>query len=340
MKGSTIALIGLGVFNLGLAGLQYAANIHAASRAKVMATEQRTAEVQRAVEEAEKRCDIFKSMSAREQKSFEDGVKDWKVANDFNAVKNDILEKAQEELYEFKVQFGYEQKIEELNDNFNAAVEAFKSSIDYDSTKSSLERTIEEAKSSYEKKKAFLNMADDDTSELAMKLRHSEEELMNATIKDAKTKLEALEKKLKDETEKLTQKKMTDIRVIEENVSREKIRLDRKTDKDLEKLNEELGKAQEDIRKRIRKARTDEEKAAYSCHEGDVRFLREQKVADSCAANDILEAMPKDVKLGRFLAEKKVPKAVVAFVSGIPVGFAAILVKQYVTFVAKVIRAM
>lgn len=340
MDKTTMAIIGIGVFELAYLGLDFAASRHALKRAKKMAVEQRAADITEAVEAAQKRCDIFKDLKAKEAKACESELRNWKAANEFDSRRNDILESVTDGVREFKEQFGYYDKVEELNDNFDAAIEAFKSSIDYDSTKDTLETAISEAKTQYESRKSFLDLASDDNSELAMKLRHSEEELMNAKVKDAKTKLEALEKQLKDETEKLTQKKTADIRALEEKVSKEKIRLDKKSDKELEKLNEELDKAKNDILRKVRKNRSTEEGLAVTEHENDIRLLSEQHKLDEKAAYDIFDKMPIDGRIGNYLKDKKVPKAVVVGVAAIPVGLAAFLLKQYVFFVIGIVKAM
>lgn len=340
MKGSTIAIAAVVVFDLGLVGLRCAADRHARKASEFKAVETRSGEITENIREAEARYDIFKKVTAREKKDLERQVKDWKIANEFDTRKQDILDGVQENLGEFKDQIGYSEKLEAINDEFEASVEAFKNSIDYANSKRKLENTVKEAKAHYESQKLAFDLAGDDISETAMKLRHAAEESMNAKVKEAKVGIEALDQQLKEETEKLTAKKLNDIRELEEKVSKEKIRLDKKSDKELEKLNEELLKAQDDIQKKIRKSRSDEEKAAIHGHEDDVRLIREQKEADALAAEEIFDKMPTDIRFAEYLKEKKVPKAVVVMVGMLPCIPVGYLMGKYLIFVKNVVKAM
>lgn len=340
MKSTTIAFAAIGVFNLGMAGLKYAANKHAKARAAAQAVENHSDEVKAVLETAKKRCDIFKEMTAKEKKEFEKQVREWKIANGFDEKKLDIINGVNSGLDEFKESIGYFDKIEELDDNFDAAIEAFKTSIDYDANKQKLEGIIEEAKAHYERQKVAFELAGDDISDTTMKLRHAEEEAMNAKVKEAKGQIDILEKQLKEETEKLTQKKLEGVRTLEEKVSKEKIRLDKKSNKDLEKLNNDLTSAQDDIQKKIRKARSNDEKTAVANHESDIHTIHEQKELDAKAANDIYNNMGMDCKFAKYLKDKKVPKMVVGIVGFLPLIPVAYLLSKYVGFVGSVIKAM
>ena len=91
MKGKTIALIGIGVFNAGLMVLERAANKHAKARADVDAVDCRADEAKEAFKQAQERCDIFKKCVEKEEKDLANKLKDWRVANDFERRKNDLV---------------------------------------------------------------------------------------------------------------------------------------------------------------------------------------------------------------------------------------------------------
>ena len=340
MKGSTIALAAIGVFNLGLSGLKYAANKHAKARAVVQAAEKRLQDADIRYHDALDRSALYKEVIAREKKDAEHMIRDWKAANEFDIRKAEILDSVNAGIEEFKSSIGYSDKLSEIDDAFDAALDAFKNSVSYDDTKRIQEDLINEAKKHYESQKAAFDLAGDDISDTTMKLRHAAEEAMNTKVKEAKAKIDALDKQLKDETEKLTQKKLADIRVIEEKVSKERIRLDKKSDKDLEKLNAELSSAQNDIQAKIKKARTNNEFDAVLNHENDIRTIREQHEMDTRIANDIFDTTPMEVRFAEFFKEKKIPKIVVGLVSllpCIPVGY---LAWKYFGFVGSVMKAI
>lgn len=341
MKKSTIAMtVALGVFNLGLYALDKVAAKHAKTRAAVKAIDIRTPEQAEAFKEARERCDIFKQMADRESREVNHRLKDWKEANEYNKRQAEITNAIEDGLDEFKKQIGYSDKIADLDEKFDVGVESFKKSIDYDSIKSKMEETAEEAKKHYEQQKAAFDLAGDDISDTTMKLRHAAEEAMESKVKECKEKISALDKQLEAETDKLKKVKQEGIRNLEEKVSNEKIRLTKKQTKDLEKLDQELDSAKSDILKKVRKDRTNSEVAASDSHEDDLRVIREQKELDKKMAADILERMPKNVRIAEFLKAKKVPKwavYILAILPAIPIG---IILANYCQFVGGIIDAM
>ena len=334
-----IAGVTLGVFNVGFLVLKGAANRHAKKRAMEMAVAGRTEEQAQNILKAKERCDIFRDLKNREEKDFDLKLKEWKNVNSFELRKKEIINGLDSSIEEFKDKIGYFDKLEEIDDEFDANLEAFKKSIDYESAKEKLEKVIEEAKSKFEKQQELCGSFDD-ISDTAVKLKHAAEEAMTTTINETKQKIKALETQLETETDKLTKVKTEKIRSLEEKVSKEKIRLDKKQDKDLEKLNRELDEATNDIRKKIQKARTSEENYALSSHEEDIRFLREQKTMDKEAANDILEATPNHERIAGYLREKKIPKAAAYIVGMIPVVAVQLLCLEYIGFLRNIIGAM
>lgn len=340
MKGKTIALIGIGVFNAGLMVLERAANKHAKARADVDAVDCRADEAKEAFKQAQERCDIFKKCVEKEEKDLANKLKDWRVANDFERRKNDLVNSIQTGLDSFKEQIGYSDQIESFTEDFDSALEAFKASIDYDSVKRSLEDSVREAKLHYERQKVAFDIAGDDISDTAMKLRHAAEESMNTTVKEANLKLQALEKQVKDETERLTKIRTDQVRTLEEKVAKEKIRLDKASDKEIEKLNKEFEKAKDDISKKLLKLRSKEQMDAVAMHEDDVRTIRLQKEADADLAADILKTRPNYERIGAYLVSKKVPKPVVVIVAALPLIPVGYLVFEYGEFVWKVVKGM
>lgn len=335
-----IAASALGAFNVAAFAIHCAANKHAKVQATAKAIEARDPIAKELIERAEQRCDIYKKVSAQEKTEFEKRVKDWKISAEFDSRKNDILNSIQVGLEEFKGKLGYYDECGSIEDDFEASLEAFKSSIDYDGEKAKLQGLIDEAKKHYESQKAIFDAAGDDISETAMKLRHAEEEAMTVKVKDAKGKLETLENQLKEETEKLQKKKVDKLRGLEEKVSKEKIRLDKKTDKDLDKLNDELSRAEDNILKDIRKHRDDEQKAAFANHENDIWILNEQKKEDKKLADQFYNEMPGSLKIANYLSDHHVPKYVVAFIAALPLIPVGYFGYRYGHFVLDVIKEM
>ena len=343
MNAKTVNIIAasvLGLFNVTAFAVHLAANKHAKANAKIKAIGERPEEIKELIEAANNRCDIYKRAAENEKLAFEKRVKDWKVASDFDSRRYEFLNNVSDGLEKFKDEIGYYNDCDAIDDEFKAAVEAFKNTIDYDSEEKKLKELIKEAESHFEKQKALFDAAGDDISETAMKLRHAEEEAMTVKVKEAKSKLEALEKQLKEETEKLQKNKTDKIRVLEEKISKEKIRLDKKANKDLDKLNAELSNAEEGIWKDIRKGRSGEEKAAFAKHEDDIRFIREKKEESAKLAKKIYEDMPEHAKLANFFVDHKVPKFVVGFVGFLPMVAAAVFFWRYEIFVFRVLNGM
>ena len=339
-----VALSVIGVFDITAAVIHCAANKHAKKRAVKEALNSRGISEQKLYDDANRRCDIFKARSAKEKKDLEIKLKDWKVANEFDIRKREFSESVERGLEEFKGQIGYSEKMSELEETMNASIEAFKNTIDYDSSKRKLEKTIKEAKDHYESQKALFDLASDDISENAMKLRHAEEEVMNGKVKEAKAQLDILETKLKEETERLQNAKLEQVRALEEQVSKEKLRLGKKSEEDLRKLNNEYDSAKEDISKKLRKARSEEETNAFKHHEDDIRIIREQNDADKLVAEQILDDTPCYERIGVYLKEKKIPKSIVLIGFLIPAGAVGYLIgtmsHRYARFVGQVLAAM
>ena len=340
LKGSLIASGLIGVLSAGVFVLDIAAKRHAKIRAHEKAIELRSADQVLVFEEAQKRCDIFKKMTADEKKAIDAKIKNWKMANEFERRKADILAGVEDGLREFKANSGYFDKMEELEENFEAGIEAFKNSIDYDAIKSKMEEDIKEAKKHYEQQKAAFDLAGDDISETTMKLRHAAEEAMNTKVKEAKEKIAALDKQLEIETDKLKKIKLDGTKSLEEKVAKEKIRLSKKQDKELEKLNLELENATNDIHKKVRKARTEEQVTAAANHENDICMIREQKALDANVASDILDKMPRHVRFAEFLKAKHVPRWLLMVAGIVPLLLFSYILATLWIFLHQVSQAM
>ena len=131
MKGTTIAVIALGIVNLGLMGLDHAANKHGRKAAELEAIQQRGEEANAAMDAIKKRCDIYDVVMAREKKMAKLSKEDWIKAHDFNERRKDILNGVSNGLQEFKNQIGYSEIMQEITDKFDAGVEAVKATLGY-----------------------------------------------------------------------------------------------------------------------------------------------------------------------------------------------------------------
>lgn len=340
MKGTTIAVITLGIVNIGLMGLDHVANKHGRKAAELEAIQKRGEEANAAIDAIKKRCELHDDLLNRERNMAKIQMEDWIKAHDFNERRKDILNGVSNGLQEFKNQIGYSETMQEITDKFDAGVEAVKATLGYSVNKAKYEKAIEDAKSHYDSQKALFDVAGDDISEEAMKLRHAAEEAMNAKIKEAKAQLDILEGKLNTEVERLTQDKMSAVRELEEKVSKQKIVLDHKSERELKALNDELSKAETDIKNAVKNKRTEQEIESVKRHEDDIRLIRELKDADAKVADDIFNSKNEAVKIGEYLKAKKIPKFVVPVfgaVSLIPVGYLSYV---WCRFLGQVMRAM
>lgn len=340
MNKRLIAGMALLVFQGSMLVLDHAAKKYAKESAQMTAVNKRSEEETNAMNEALDRCDIFKEMSEREKKESAAQIKAWKAAKEWDKRKNSILSEVDDGLSEFKAQTGYFDAMNELNENYNAGLEAFKKSIDYESEKEKLEKAIKEAEKHYENQKEAFNAAGDDISETTMKLRHAAEEVMEKKVREAKEKIAALDAKVSDETDRLNGIKTEKARNLEEKVSKEKIRLSKKQEKDLEKLNQELDTAKNDIQAKLRMTRSAAENTAVSCHEDDMRVILDQHDQDSKLARDIFNDMPKEEMIAQYLVSKKVPRWAAAAIGMIPVVPVEYLVYRYARFLWNVVKRM
>lgn len=342
MNNSGIALIIIGACNLIGQIIKASANDYAKERAKKDAKESITEEEKYSLSEANKRCDSYSKIMSRESKELQGELKNWKIKNNYDARKTDILNASKKELSEFKESINYSSTLQELNRKLVADIDAFKESINYDDEKSALEEAIEEAEDRYESLEDAFSIGedDDDISEVAIKLRHAAEEVKNAKVKEAKGKIRALDKKLNDETEKLSKEKDQKVKSLEETIKREKYRLDSKVTKELDSLNSEVDTVKNDILNDIASKRTDDEKRVIEFHDDDLQLIRQQKDRETTLAKDILKNKPQSQKIGEYLASQDIPKWVVACCGAVPLIPVGYLVYRYASFMRNVLKAM
>ena len=342
MNKSGIALIIIGACNLIGQIIKVSANDYAKERAKKDASDSVTEEEKYILDEAKKRCESYSKIMDRESKELQKELKTWKTNNNYDSRKIDILNASKQELNDFKAEIEYSENIQKLERNLKAGIKSFKDSINYDDEKTALEEIIEEAEDHYESLTEVFDIGedDDDISEVTMKLRHAAEEVKNAKVKEAKSKLKALDKKLSDETERLTKIKDQKVRSLEETVKSEKLRLDDKATEKINSLNSEKDSAKSDIFKGILDKRTESEKQIIESHNDDVQLIRQQKDHEVTLAKDILKNKPQSQKIGEYLTSQDIPKWVVAFCGAIPLVPVGYLVYRYSNFMRNVLKAM
>lgn len=342
MKSSTVALIVLGVCKLVIGSIEDSAKDYAKIKAKDDAAASITEEEKIRYSDAERRCGSYKEIMDRENNELQEKMKDWKVRNNYDSRRRDIQNTSKKDLADYKEEIGYFNNVSRLELKLKSDIASFKDSINYDGEKEALEEAISDAEDHFEDLKDAFNIGedDDDISEVAMKLRHAAEEAMNAKVKEAKGKLKELEKKLDDETERLTKIKDGKLRSIEENVENEKRRLNERAKDEMHLLDTERDSAKSDILKNILEKRTEKEKEIVEYHDNDLRIIDGHKIREEKLAKDILKSKKKHEQIGEYLASKDIPKWLVVCCGAIPLVPVAYLVSQYVGFLSNVLKSM
>ena len=277
---------------------------------------------------------------SRESKELADKIRDYKKKIGFEGRKKAIYDQVDTEIADFKNKIGYHEKLREIQQNMDDSLNAFKTSVDYDNTIEELNQEIKAATKKWEQQKTLFDAANDDISEVAMKLKHAEEDAMNATIKAAKEKKDELKKQLDAEVAKFEREKKEAIRSMEEQINKEKRRLNDKATKAINRLDKEVEDESTKILNDIQTARTEEEMDCVLMSSENEELIRIQDSNDTSRALSIASDTPEYEKLAWWLKKHKWNKPTVigvGFMPLVPVGY---LVCVYVKFVLNIVKSM
>lgn len=275
---------------------------------------------------------------SREKKKLAEAMSEYKRTSGFNSKKNAFYVEAAKALDDFKASLRYEDKLLAIQQDMEDSISAFKASVDYDEVIEALDEEISKATEKWEAQEKMCDLADDDISEMATKLKHAAEEAKNETIKAATKKKEALEQQLSAEKERFEKKKRDSIRVMEEKIAKEKRRLDENTAKSVNDLEKELDQAKTKIMDDIRAARTEEEADCVLMAQDNAEFIRVQEANDYSRAVSIAAETPVAERFAWWLKEHGWTKESVIFVGALPLVPAGYLVYRYGKFVLDVAK--
>ena len=293
-----------------------------------------------AYEDALTAIDLHDKLVAQEKKTLTEQFAAWKKEKKIDQKKKELYSQESRAIEDFKKTFGYTEAIEELKKRKNESLDAFKISVDYDSKIEELQDAIEQADHKWEQQKAMFELADDDISETASKLRHAAEDARDAAVKQAKAKIKELEDKLAAETAEWDKKIQKTTREYEEKIAREKTRLHDKVQNGLNSIDQECDQAYRDISDQIRDSRTEVESDAMAFYEDNKHLVKTQDEIDQLAALDIFQNTPLPERLAWWFTEHKWPKWTVALVGFLPALAANYLITEYTNFLVKVMKAM
>ena len=270
---------------------------------------------------------------AREKKGLVDAVREYKRTSGYDGKKNALYNEAARALEEFKDNLDYDKKILDIQKDMEDSISAYKASVNFDDTIEALDKEISDAMSKWESQKKLLETADDDISEMAIKMKHAYEDAMNETVKKAKEKKDLLEKQLESEKVRFEKKKREAVRDMEEKIAKEKRRLDDKTAKAVNELDHEFENAKSKMLHDIQATRTEEESDCILMAADNEDLVQVQDSNDRLRAIYISEQTPAAERFAWWLKERHWNKGSVIVVGALPVVPAGYLMYRYVKFV-------
>lgn len=283
---------------------------------------------------------VRNAVTDRERKSLNAAKKEYLKNTGFDAKKRAFHDEAYMALQSFKENMGYEEKLADIQKDMEDSIAAFKASVNYDDTIEALEKEMADAKDKWEAQEKLFATADDDISEVAMKLKHAAEDAKNETIRKAKEKKDALETQLGHEKERFEKKKRDAVRSMEEKIAKEKRRLDENCNRQVRDLENQFAEAQVKMTDDIRAMRTPEENDCMLMANDNEAFVNEQDCMDARRAAEIADRYPTSEKLGWWLKEHGWKKAGVLTVGALPMIPAGYLLYRYGKFVLEVANAV
>lgn len=307
--------------------------------ADLVQAEKSTADIS-AYEEAKKAVALRNDLLAEEKKILAEQFAAWKKEKRIDAKKKDIYSQENRAIEDFKKTFGYKEAISELNQRKDESLEAFRISIDYDNRIEELEDVIKKAEEKWEEQKALFELADDDISDTATKLRHAAEDVKNNAVKQAKEEIAELKKKLDAEKDIWDKKLQKTTREYEEKIAREKTRLHGKAENALSDIDRECDQAYHELENKLHDTRTDAQSDAVAFYEDNKKLIKTHDEIDKLSALDIFQNTPIQERLAWWFNKHGWPKWLVAVVGMVPVIALNCLTSAYTDILVKTVKAM
>lgn len=335
---SEFALAGLGVtYKL----INYAANAKFERvRAMELAIAEHPSDDILNYEKAKHDLATFNVVSKREKKDLAEAIKQYKKEIDFDGKKSGLYKTAEKAVSDFKASLHYDEKLLDIEKDMEDSIAAFKASVNYDETIEALDAEISEATKKWEAQEKLYSTADDNVSEMALKLKHAAEDAKNETIKKAREKKDALEKQLAVEKERFEKKKRESVRSMEEKITKEKRRLDENTTRSINDLEKDLDKAKDKLADDIRAQRTPEEADCVAMAKENEELIRVQDANNQARAMEIANDTSNAEQFAWWLKEHKWSKGGVIFAGFLPFIPAGYLAYRYGKFVLSVAKLM
>lgn len=310
------------------------------TRALELAIAENTADDIQKYEQAKHDLTICNNVNKREKKAIADAVKEYKKSIGFDAKKASFYKDAEKSLADFKSSLNYDEKLLDIEKDMEDSISAFKASVNYDDTIEALDKEIKEATSKWEAQEKLFNSADDEISEVALKLKHASEDAKNETIKKAREKKEALESQLSVEKERFEKKKRESIRSMEEKIAKEKRRLDEKTNQAINDLEKKMDKEKTRLANDIRNSRTPEESDCLMMAKENEEYIRVSDANNRSRAIDISNETSSAEQFAWWLKEHRWTKGGVIFAGSLPLIPAGYLIYRYGKYVLEVAKFM
>lgn len=291
-------------------------------------------------EKAKHDLSVCNDVGKREKKQINEAINEYKKNSGFDSKKANFYKNADKAIEDFKASLKYDEKLLDIEKDMEDSIDAFKASVNYDDTIEALDKEISEATEKWEAQEKLFSSADDNISEMALKLKHAAEDAKNETIKKAKEKKDILEKQLDAEKERFEKKKRESIRSMEEKIAKEKRRLGEKTNKSISDLEKQLEQEKDRIVNDIQSRRTPDESDCLMMAKENEELIRVQDANNKSRSLDICNETPQAEQLAWWLKEHKWTKGSVIFVGFLPLFPAGYLVYRYGKFVLDVARRM
>lgn len=336
-----ISEITLFSFAIAYKALNYAANLKfEKTRAMELAVAENSTDDILRYEQAKHDLAVCNTVTKREKKDLAEAIKQYKKDTGFDSKKSGFYRNAEKAVADFKSSLKYDETLSDIQKDMEDSIAAFKASVDYDETIEALDAEIAEATKKWEAQEKLYSTADDNVSEMALKLKHAAEDAKNETIKKAREKKSALEKQLETEKERFEKKKRESVRSMEEKIAKEKRRLDEKTNKSINALEKDLDDAKNRMAKDIQARRTPEESDCIVMAKENEELIRVQDSNNQARALEITNDTSNAEQFAWWLKEHKWSKGGVIFAGFLPFIPAGYLAYRYSKFILNVAKFM
>lgn len=343
MNWKHIGIAGGILFAIVIKAIDHAANRNYESIADQRAMDEVPEDTLNRIEAAKDSISLADEVSKREHKELFDGMRIWKIENDYDQKIETAHSANVSELNDFKLSINYDDRKAEIEEAYEDAIESFKDSIDYDYELSLQESIIEDAKAAYKKRCKKIDEAsgsDEEITDALKDLKKNEKEKAEEIISEAKGKISELKSKLSAEENKLNRKKQAELRTLNNELQPTKSRLDKAESETCSALQAEKAKAENALREEIKAKRTEEENQALAKRSELTDFISQNKLEVASNGKEIYKNAPTSEKWAAYFKEVKFPKWAVVCLSVVPLVPVGFGIKKYALFIYEIVKAM